>query len=93
MTIQIHSHIDASGTLHIEGLHQIANQDVTVILSALSDTDVDLSLGEESHNSLVTGNVVADRIMAISKACSSLPILDTRSPEEILGYNDIGLPE
>jgi hypothetical protein len=32
LPIHVQSQIGADGTLHIEGLHQIANQDVTVIL-------------------------------------------------------------
>ncbi|OQW89649.1 MAG: hypothetical protein BWK78_07415 [Thiotrichaceae bacterium IS1] len=30
------------------------------------------------------------KIMAISKHCAALPDLDTRSPDEILGYNEFG---
>jgi hypothetical protein len=29
-------------------------------------------------------------MIAISQRCAALPDLDTRSPEEILGYNEIG---
>ena len=29
---------------------------------------------------------------AIADHCSSLPVIDDRSPEEILGYDEIGLP-
>ncbi len=32
-------------------------------------------------------------IMIISRRCSSLPDEDQRSPEEILGYNQFGVPE
>jgi len=32
-------------------------------------------------------------IMAISQRCSSLPEQDHRSTDEILGYNQIGIPE
>ncbi|NJL47154.1 MAG: type II toxin-antitoxin system VapB family antitoxin [Leptolyngbyaceae cyanobacterium SM2_5_2] len=41
----------------------------------------------------MTGKSVADLIKAISQACASLPVLDERSADDILGYNDIGLPE
>ncbi len=30
------------------------------------------------------------KLMAISKHCAALPDLDTRSPDEILGYNEYG---
>ncbi len=33
----------------------------------------------------------AQEIMKISKRCRALPDLDKRSPEEILGYHDIGV--
>ena len=34
---------------------------------------------------------MADRLMAIGAHCSALPILDHRSNEEILGYDDMGV--
>jgi len=33
-----------------------------------------------------------DEIRAIRERCAKLPILDTRSPEEILGYDETGTP-
>jgi antitoxin VapB len=33
-----------------------------------------------------------EKILAIGARCASLPILDARSPEEILGYDEQGLP-
>ncbi len=33
-----------------------------------------------------------DVLRAIRERCAKLPVLDTRSPEEILGYDDIGVP-
>lgn len=45
---------------------------------------------------LVRGRVSAPRLeeelAAIAKRCSALPVLDPRSDEEILGYDDRGLP-
>jgi hypothetical protein len=35
---------------------------------------------------------LVDEINAIADHCSSLPLLADRSPEEILGYDEIGLP-
>jgi len=31
---------------------------------------------------------VADRLDEIGKHCAALPVLDTRSPDEILGYDE-----
>lgn len=33
-----------------------------------------------------------DEIRAIRQRCAALPVRDRRSPEEILGYDDNGLP-
>jgi antitoxin VapB len=33
-----------------------------------------------------------DRVLEIARACSALPDLDTRDPDEILGYDEQGLP-
>ena len=35
---------------------------------------------------------IEEEIIRISKRCSALPEIDDRSPEEILGYNERGLP-
>lgn len=33
-----------------------------------------------------------EELAAIRKRCSTLPVLDARAPEEILGYDERGLP-
>ena len=35
---------------------------------------------------------LADRILNIGHQCAALPVLDDRTPDEILGYDDYGLP-
>ena len=35
---------------------------------------------------------LADELEAIAAHCARLPVLDARSPDEILGYDDGGLP-
>jgi len=35
---------------------------------------------------------IRDELLAIGRRCAALPDLDTRSAEEILGYDEIGLP-
>jgi len=35
---------------------------------------------------------VADRLDEIAKHCAALPVLDKRRPDEILGYDEHGLP-
>ncbi len=35
---------------------------------------------------------LVDALGEIGKRCAALPVIDDRSPEEILGYDDSGLP-
>ena len=35
---------------------------------------------------------LADELAAIRRRCAALPVLDTRFPDEILGYDQHGLP-
>lgn len=35
---------------------------------------------------------LADELEAIAEHCASLPVLDARTPDEILGYDDRGMP-
>ncbi len=35
---------------------------------------------------------LVERIMEIGRHCASLPLLDDRTPDEILGYDENGLP-
>ena len=39
-----------------------------------------------------SGMGLADRLVAIGKECAALPVLDDRPAEEILGYDEDGLP-
>jgi antitoxin VapB len=38
------------------------------------------------------GRTLADELEAIGRRCAALPVLDARSPDEILGYDESGLP-
>ncbi len=33
-----------------------------------------------------------EKLLKIARHCASLPVLDDRSPEEMLGYDEQGLP-
>ena len=35
---------------------------------------------------------LADRLMEMGAECRKLPVLDARSPEEIIGYDEFGVP-
>ena len=39
-----------------------------------------------------SGVGLADRLVAIGKECAALPVLDDRTAEEIIGYDEHGLP-
>lgn len=39
-----------------------------------------------------SGRSLAEELEAIAEHCAKLPVLDARSPEEILGYDEHGLP-
>lgn len=39
-----------------------------------------------------SGVGLADRLVAIGRECAALPVLDDRTAEEILGYDEHGLP-
>lgn len=38
------------------------------------------------------GRSLADELDEIAKRCATLPVLDHRAPEEIIGYDEHGLP-
>lgn len=46
----------------------------------------------ERQKSRAPGLRLRDEIRAIGKRCAALPVLDPRSPDEILGYDEHGLP-
>ena len=43
----------------------------------------------QNHRS---GRRLADELDEIARRCASLPVIDDRSPEEILGYDEDGVP-
>lgn len=49
-------------------------------------------LDDEKKKSRMLIDARVDEIMAIARHCASLPVLDPRSPDEILGYDENGLP-
>jgi antitoxin VapB len=40
----------------------------------------------------VVGRRLSDELMEIGRHCAALPVLDERSADEILGYDENGLP-
>ena len=48
-------------------------------------------LAREQRNAQAAEDLVED-VMEIGRHCAALPLLDERSPDEILGYDEQGLP-
>ena len=44
------------------------------------------------HRGRKAGRRLSEELRAIGERCAALPVLDERTPEEILGYDDRGLP-
>lgn len=38
------------------------------------------------------GHSLADRLDEIARRCAAIPVLDPRSPEDIIGYDEHGIP-
>jgi antitoxin VapB len=51
--------------------------------------EVGVALTASHHPS---GRPSADRMMAISDRFAAYPVLDARSPDEIIGYDEFGVP-
>jgi antitoxin VapB len=49
-------------------------------------------LAREQRKGEATESLV-DEIMDIGRHCASLPLLDARSADEIIGYDEHGLPK
>jgi antitoxin VapB len=70
-------------------LSRISGVSITeAVTRALKEALERSKAGETERTSRVT-----QELDDIALHCAALPILDDRSPDEILGYNDIGVPE
>jgi antitoxin VapB len=49
-------------------------------------------LEREQRKEQAVGSLVED-VMEIGRHCAALPLLDRRRPDEILGYDENGLPQ
>jgi antitoxin VapB len=47
---------------------------------------------EREQKKKENNEALIDELMAIANHCASLPVLDTRSDDEILGYDENGIP-
>ena len=37
-------------------------------------------------------SLLSDELLRIGRECAALPVLDNRTPDEMLGYDQVGLP-
>lgn len=47
---------------------------------------------KQEKNKRQVPSTLKDELLEIGRTCAALPLLDERSPEAILGYNEIGVP-
>ncbi len=76
MPDELHCWLREQATNH----HRSIGSEVIALLSTLQNGKVPNS------------GVSPDKILAIAARCQALPDLDTRSPDEILGYDEFGIP-
>ena len=69
-------------------LTQRTGESITqAVITALRERLVREQRRDEAIDSLV------DEVMDIGRHCAALPLLDARSPDEIVGYDEHGLPQ
>jgi antitoxin VapB len=69
-------------------LTQRTGESITqAVITALRERLVREQRKDEAIDSLV------DEVMDIGRHCAALPLLDARSPDEIVGYDEHGLPQ
>ena len=75
--------------------HPEANALVQELISYTGETFTQAVLNalQERINKEKQKNAVSlkDELLQLGKECSALPVLDNRTPEEILGYDDNGV--
>ncbi len=67
-------------------LAQLTGESLTSIITQALELQLQKLKGSKQAQDLVT------EVTAISRRCQKLPVLDSRNAEEILGYDETGLP-
>jgi len=71
----------------IRALTRMTKQSITkIIVDALQE-----KLNKEQNRRLAPH--LKEEILTIAHRCAHLPMIDSRTPEDILGYNQDGIPE
>ena len=72
----------------VRKLAAVTGKSITTVVSLA----VDEQLKREERKRLVDKETVLAEIRAIAHHCASLPVLDSRSEDEIMGWDENGLP-
>ncbi len=76
----LHQHLKQQAKTH----HRSVNREVIVLLETLLKKSVDPTAPTSEER--------LSAMMEISRRCAELPELDSRSADEIIGYDENGLP-
>jgi antitoxin VapB len=63
----------------------------TIVKEAIVAKAKEAGVSPQARRQL-SGQDLIDRMTAISDHCAALPVCDSRSPEEIIGYDELGVP-
>ena len=63
----------------------------TIVKEAIVAKAREMGVGPQARKRL-SGQDLIDRMTAISDHCAALPVCDPRTPEEIFGYVEFGVP-
>jgi antitoxin VapB len=63
----------------------------TIVREAIAAKAEAAGVSLRQHKRLFGQDLIA-RMTAISDRCAVLPVIDPRSPDEIVGYDDFGVP-
>ena len=80
--------------IHDPDIDRLANEVATLTGESPSEA-VRIALAERLERERLRrrdGGGLAQRLLAIGRHCASLPDLDPRSPDEIVGYDEHGAP-
>ena len=70
--------------------HDLAEKTGETLTEAVIKALRERLMRHEGRKSLLS---METELMNIGKRCAALPDIDRREPEEILGYNEIGIPD
>ena len=84
----------ASLTIHDmpDELHHWLEQQAAAHRRSLSKEVIAVLEGSRPHAPESQGKATVEEIMAIAHRFASLPVLDDRSDDEIIGYDENGIP-